>query len=176
MPLSVRFTPLRYNTKVAAMVHFIRSPGGFWMICVCAIVVAIGAIVAFDDGYSHILTLDLDSATRVRIYEDSFCDRARIPCFEILQNGKLLSSRYRTELWLECGTPFLPHNFRVVHAENANLIGVVYDFSDRSVLAFAYDADSRTAIPNPVGQDTIPDSVRIKLLGDVAATEGGITK
>lgn len=101
------------------------------------------------EGERQIVTLDVDGHAVIHIYEDRFCDMARIPTFEIERNGRVLARRYSTELWLECGEDFHAERFRIVSTDDGNTHAVVYDYGSSESLAVVFNSRSLTAVPNP---------------------------
>lgn len=116
---------------------FLFSPGG--IICMSLLLFVSWLTWAFSDREILIASLNIDESTIARIYEDNFCDQARIPVFQIHINGKPTSGKYGTFLWLECGRTFHAESFRVVYLKAELICGVFYDYGNGESLAFAYD-------------------------------------
>jgi hypothetical protein len=146
---------------------FLFSPGGIISVAIVSFV--FWASWAFSDREILIASLAIDDATFAYIYEDNFCDQARIPFFRIYINGKSLPGTYGTSLWLECGHEFKAESFRVVAVEAESMCGVFYDWGGGESLAFAYDKQKQVPVPSE-STEKIPERTETLLYEAAAAT------
>lgn len=146
---------------------FLFSPGG---IIVLAFALLCSWVVwLFSDREILIAKLQIDESAVAHIYEDNFCDQARIPTFEVLVHGKAVSPKHSTLLWLECGQSFQPGSFRVVCVESESICGVFWDYGNGEALAFVYDQKQHATIPS-TNTPAIPDRYEALLMREAADT------
>ena len=112
---------------------------------IACLTTAVLFIRSVEWSYSRIVSINCGANRTIIVYEDSFCDFATIPVFDVVINGRKSESKYPTTLWYECGDQLDANLFSHIIDETGEMVAVIYD---GDVVAI-YDFESSCSIELP---------------------------
>jgi hypothetical protein len=117
------------------------------LIAAVASVLAIGIYVtSVDWSYTRLASIDCGNGRTIHIYEETFCDFATFPVYDVEIDGKIVSQKYTTGLYYDCGNRVELDSARAVLDNTRMLVAIVRGEND---LIAIYDFDLRKNVELP---------------------------
>ena len=111
--------------------------------CCLALVLWIRSV---DWSYIHIASVDCGGGRTIHLYEESFCDFATTPVYDVEIDGKIRTKKFLTGLWYDCGNRPEFNSISTVSDDSGNLVAVFRDGDD---LIAIYNFETRENIEQP---------------------------